>query len=306
MSAMQNLIKKIQEKKTPLIVGIDPIYQQIPPCYGTKAPQRAIKEHVAAIELFCTTIIDVAAHLVPAVKIQIAFFEAFGSLGIGCFERVCQYAKDRELFVIVDCKRGDIASSAAGYCQYYFPPAQQNPAEQINIDAITLNPFMGLDTIEPFVNAAKQKEGALFILTKTSNPGSSLLQNCNVDGERLFEKLATEINTLAELNRCPATGYSLVGNVVGATYPEEARAIRKRCPHSFFLVPGLGSQAGSFSDIKIFLNPDGMGALFNMSRGIIFAFRDFGYQPEYVTIEQHRHCLEKTITQQITKINQNL
>ncbi len=317
MKAVSKLIKEIKSKETCLVVGLDPIYHQIPHCFKTLTSSldrinqaNQTNQVIKTIENFCTTIIDTCAEHVGVIKIQASFFERFGSLGFKCLEQVSKHAYNLGLFVIVDVKRGDIATSAEGYADYYFPSPNDQVSSNnqtprlINADAITLNPFMGMDTIEPFVKAANQAEGMTFILNKTSNKGSDLIQNFkNNSNQKVYELLAEQINLLAQKYKCSKTGYSLVGNVVGATFPEEARIIRKKCPNSFFLVPGIGAQGGDVKSLSNFFNPDGLGAIINSSRGIIFSYSKYGYDVK-ITIKEYQKSVSRAIQEHKTLINQ--
>ncbi len=306
-TAILKLLERIQKLHNPIVVGIDPIWESIPHCFyeeGTPADIKNVgasvtlmKQQVQSIYNFCNEVIDISAPLVPAVKIQIAFFESFGHLGIECFEKICQRAYEKGLFVIADCKRGDISSSAQGYCNYFLA---DNPL--LKVDAITVNPLMGIDTLVPFAQTAFENQKALFILNKTSNPGSGDLQNLKIDKEEVYQKISRMIARLGNDYTCEESGYSIVGNVVGATYPEEAINVRELCPNHFFLIPGMGAQGGKAEDLNKFLDDKQQGILISLSRSLIFAYKNYGQTKEYVTIEQYQTSLKQAITKTLTEI----
>ncbi len=208
-------------------------------------------------------IIDAVHDLVPAVKPQSAFFEVWGHQGIMVLEEVIAYARKRGLLIITDVKRGDVPSTAKHYATAYLD--KDSP---LFSDAITVNPYLGRDSLQPFIHHSQPPiSGGIFILLKTSNSGSGDIQDLNVGEGKLYEYLARLIGREIQVN---AEGYSNIGVVMGATYPESAKHLRRLLPHSFFLVPGLGIQGGDITQIRAYLNSDGKGALFNFSRSIIF------------------------------------
>jgi orotidine-5'-phosphate decarboxylase len=226
-------------------------------------------ETASAVEAFCLALLDRLAGRVAIVKPQVAFFERLGWRGMRVLEAVAAAAGERGLLVLLDAKRGDIGSTARGYAEAYLGSQAALP-----VDAITANPYLGLDTLEPFAKAASETGGGLFVLVKTSNPGSGDLQDRSVDGEPLYERLAESLTALAERMVGPETGWSSLGVVVGATYPEVHRRIREILPRALFLVPGYGAQgAGAREAVAGFVpGPAGRleGGLVNSSRGILF------------------------------------
>ena len=274
---IDRLISKIQEVQNPTVVGLDPTYAMIPEFIKKEMLETYGKTPKAVAEMFLTfnkMILDEVHDLIPAVKPQIAMYEQYGLEGLRAYMETTAYAKEKGLIVIGDIKRGDIASTAAAYAGHiagvsiedaYFDPWQE--------DAVTLNPYMGFDGIEPFITACNTKDRGLFILVKTSNPSGKELQDLLTDGTPIYDKAADLVSQWGELTM-GAKGYSRIGAVVGATCPEQGIELRKRMPHTFFLVPGYGAQGGSGKDLKGFFDQDGVGCIVNSSRGIIAAYKN--------------------------------
>lgn len=258
----------IQEKKSVLCLGLDPHYSFIPSFLKESAtPDQAILK-------FLIPIIDACAEHVACVKPQIAFFEVFGSAGIAAFEKVCMYAKAKGLLVIVDAKRGDIGSTAQAYAHAYL-------GENRPYDALTVNPYMGEDTLLPFVEMAKENKKGIFILVKTSNPGSGDLQDLPVGDELVCEKIAKTVARLGA-GDLDEQNFSSVGAVVGATYPEELSLMRSDMPSQIFLVPGYGAQGANAQDIIPAFYKGEKGAIVSASRSILFAFSDKNDEKNFV------------------------
>ena len=270
------LNKAIEEKGSCICVGLDPRLDQIPSCivdpitkeygYTPEAASKAILE-------FNKGIIDAVHDLVPIVKPQIAFYEQFGFYGYLAFEETCRYAKSKGLLVLADIKRSDIGSTAKAYANYFLGEVDLFGAPQkfIDIDAVTLNPYMGYDSIKPFTDLCKKHGKGAFILVKTSNPSGSDIQDRGVEGDnKVFEMVAQLVESWGA-DEIGESGYSSVGAVVGATYPKEAEKLRELMPEAIFLVPGYGAQGGGASDVAPCFT-DGKGAIVNSSRGIIFAY----------------------------------
>ena len=262
------LIGRIRELGHPLCAGLDPHLQRIPSLFRRGDMQPASPETADAVRDFLLTVIDRLEGRVAVVKPQIAFFEQLGWHGLRALEAVCARAHQRALLVLLDAKRGDIGSTADGYARAYL-----EPGSPLGVDAITLSPYLGLDTLEPFAARAEAHGRGLFVLVKTSNPGSGDIQDQTVGGEALYQRVAASLSELSERLTGPVTGWSSLGAVVGATYPEQAETIRQRLPRSLFLVPGYGAQGGSAADaVRGFVKgPDGLeGGIVNSSRGILF------------------------------------
>ncbi len=221
-----------------------------------------------AVESFLTEVLDRVAERVAIIKPQIAFFEQLGWRGIRVLDGICRRAREQGLMVLLDAKRGDIGSTAEGYASAYLAQDAAMP-----VDALTLNPYLGFDTIEPFAHAASDAGRGLFVLVKTSNPGSGDLQNREVDGEPLFGRVADGLGRFEAALSGSQTPWSALGVVCGATWPDQARRVREALPHALFLVPGYGAQGGSASAaIEGFVaGPKGReGGIVNSSRGILF------------------------------------
>jgi orotidine-5'-phosphate decarboxylase len=283
---INDLIQSIKKKGTPLVVGIDPHIELLPKKfinqfdYDSYPDQRSFYTDI--ILKYNEMLIQEASKLVPAVKFQISFFEQFGDLGYKALRLGVNEAKKNGLIVILDAKRGDIGSTTKGYCNSYFYNKLFREEAYLNIDILTVNPYLGFDTMKPFIDYCNEYNKGIFICLKTSNPGSDDIQGLELkNGQKLYKYLACKIQALIK----PTNEYSSIGVVVGATYPDEARAIRKLLPNSYFLVPGLGSQNGDLNTIDAFLNPDGLGAIFNVSRGI--AYHDIDSQDVQGSIQRN-------------------
>ena len=268
---IDRLIERIETLAAPIVVGLDPTPEMLP---ERLRQGDSLEEISAALAQFNREIINAVYDLVPAVKPQIAMYERYGLPGLAAYTATTEYAKSRGLLVIGDIKRGDIASTAAAYAahiggvqaggQTLFPWQQ---------DAVTLNPYLGTDSVNPFLEVCAASDKGVFLLVKTSNPGSADLQDLPlVSGKLVYEHVADLVSGWGE--RLVGTrGYSKVGAVVGATFPEQGRRLRKQMPHTFFLVPGYGAQGGSGKDLRGFFDADGLGCIVNSSRGIIAAWQ---------------------------------
>jgi orotidine-5'-phosphate decarboxylase len=261
-SFVDRLIQQILAKNSRCAVGLDPRIDQMP----AFARQQ---DACAAITEFHELVLDAIADLVPVVKPQLAFFEQYGVSGIQAFENTVRAAKQRGLLVIADGKRNDISSTAEAYAYAYLSP------DGFDCDAVTVTPYMGRDSMLPFVEAAKRYGKGMFAVLKTSNPGSKDFEDQPLEatGRPLYEKIAAALNELSE-GLIGESGYSSVGAVIGATFPEEGRRLRELMPRAFILVPGYGTQGGSAKAAAECFNDDGRGAIVNSSRGITYAFGD--------------------------------
>ncbi|HTW65594.1 MAG TPA: orotidine-5'-phosphate decarboxylase [Bryobacteraceae bacterium] len=256
------LIEKIRAKDSRAIVGLDPRIDQMPAFLRGNGPY-------AAVTAFHELVIDAVADLVPAVKPQLAFFEQYGVAGMQAFENTVLAAKKRGLLVIADGKRNDISSTAEAYANAYLG------ADAFDCDAITVTPYLGRDSLVPFVEACKKHNKGLFVVLKTSNPGSKDFEDQPLQstGRPLYEKIAGVIEELGA-SSIGESGYSSIGAVIGATFPEEGRRLRELMPKSLILVPGYGAQGGSAKSAAECFHDDGLGAIVNSSRGITYAFGD--------------------------------
>ncbi len=290
---MDRLIDAINATQNPSVVGLDPTRALVPPQVvdsftdeiaqevDDPADRPAAQRAVAYFE-FNRTIIDAIADIVPAVKPQIAMYEALGPAGIDAYTMTCEYAASQGLYVIGDIKRGDIGSTAAAYAAHLtgIDNTDSNTNDPWHEDAITVNPYLGVDGITPFVDAATAADKDMFVLVRTSNPSSSELQELQLNsGEHVYEHVADLVSNWGT-SSIGTHGYSRVGAVVGATHPEQGRELRARMPHTFFLVPGYGAQGGTARDVAGMFDANGSGAIINSSRGIIGAWSKTGKYSE--------------------------
>lgn len=282
MTYIARLHANIRRTGTSALVGLDPRWESLPSDLRERASDTASNVYEAkalAFEEFSKRIVDVVAPLVPAVKPQAAFFEACGPAGCVALERVMRHARDAGLIVIMDAKRGDIGSTAEAYAAAHLAGEDLNAAP-FPADALTINPYLGADTLEPFVTRACEVGAGLYVLVRTSNPGSSSFQDRTEHGAKLFEvvgDLVEALNATGELTE----GYGPVGAVVGATYPAELAELRERMPSTPLLIPGYGSQGGTAADVAAAFRDDGFGGLVNSSRGIIFAYAKGTYAEQF-------------------------
>lgn len=271
MSAyMMRLENRIRSLGTPALVGLDPRWEQLP-AEITKGDASPTPQQAAdGFRTFCSQIIDIVAPVVPAVKPQVAFFEQLGPAGLDALHQIMQHARDKGLMVIADAKRGDIGSTAAGYADAWLDGTSRQAA--FPADALTVNPYLGDDTLDPFVETAVERQAGLYVLVRTSNPGATTFQDRRSDGSTLFEAVADTVQQLNEKHR-GSEQWGPVGAVVGATWPQELADLRARMPNTPFLVPGYGSQGGTAADVAAAFGGDPAGALINSSRAINFAWR---------------------------------
>ncbi len=274
----------VRAKQTPALVGLDPRLDQLPEAIVASAQNRsstADEIAASAFEEFCSRVIDVVAPLVPAVKPQAAFFEQYGPAGCLALQRVIRKARAAGLVVICDAKRGDIGSTAQAYAEAYL--AGESPDGAIwGADALTVNPYLGRDTLEPFIKVASERGAGIYVLVRTSNPGAATFQDRETDGRKLFQHVAAAVENF-NAETLGETGYGIVGAVVGATYPAELTELRQAMPRTPFLVPGYGAQGGGAADVAGGFADDGLGALVNSSRGINFAYRREPYQSQFAS-----------------------
>lgn len=270
------LIAAIRRCRNPVLVGLDPRADSLP--QGLRAARTDDGGEVAeAYRKFCCGVIDVVAPLVPIVKPQAAFFEELGPAGMGALADVIGYARQQGLLVLLDGKRNDIGSTATAYAQGYLGPA---PASPWGADALTVSPYLGDDSLQPFVQVAKQRGAGVFVLVKTSNPGGKLFQDLVADGRPLYQHVAALVESLAAQTLGDG-GYGAVGAVTGATYPQQLPELRTLMPHSWFLVPGYGAQGATARDVAGAFDAHGLGAVVNSSRAIIFAHSRKEYRDRF-------------------------
>ena len=262
---IDRLVQKIRHLQAPIVVGLDPFLAQIPDFLKKNCGPNPTD----FISAFFKEIIDHISDIVPAVKPQIALYEQFGIDGIRCYFDIVSYARKKGLVVIGDIKRGDISSSAEGYSAAHI--GKQNT--EAPADFVTITPYLGGDSVEPFIDDCKLFDRGLFVLVKTSNKGSKDIQDVLLEnGKPLYAHVARLVSDWGK-DTIGEYGYSRVGAVVGATHPEEALFLRKHMPNTFFLVPGYGAQGGSGKDLKDLWTKDTYGLIVNSSRGITGAYK---------------------------------
>jgi orotidine-5'-phosphate decarboxylase len=264
----------IRAKGNALCVGLDPRWESLPAEIRRRHGDDSLSAIAAAYEEFCDRVLEIVAPLVPVVKPQSAFFEACGPEGMAVMQRLLRKARGLGLLTILDAKRNDIASTAAAYADAAFGgvtlAGRVHPVWEA--DALTVNPYLGRDAVEPFLQSARRAQAGVFVLVRTSNPGAGLFQDLVADGRPIYCHVAEAAASWARENvgRC---GLGDVGAVVGATYPAELAALRKLTPDVIFLVPGYGAQGGAAADVAPAFRADGLGAVVNSSRGILFPFK---------------------------------
>ena len=277
---IQKLIEGINRPKAPIVVGLDPMMNYIPEYIQKKAFAEfgeTLEGAAEAVWQYNKGIVDAVYELVPAVKPQIAMYEQFGIEGLKAFEKTVSYCQEKGLVVIGDIKRGDIGSTSEAYAVGHLGKVQvgSHSFSGFHEDFVTVNPYLGSDGVKPFMKICKEEKKGLFILVKTSNPSSGEFQDRLVDGRPLYELVGEQVAAWGE--ELMGDTYSYVGAVVGATYPEMGKTLRKIMPKSFILVPGYGAQGGKGADLVHFFNDDGLGAIVNSSRGIIAASKQEKY-----------------------------
>lgn len=277
---VSKLIEKIQKTKAPICVGLDPMLSYIPEHVTKKAFAEfgeTLEGAAEAIWQFNKEIVDTTCDLIPSVKPQIAMYEQFGLPGLAAYDKTVKYCQEKGLIVIGDVKRGDIGSTSAAYATGHLGTVQvgSQTLSGFNTEYITVNPYLGTDGVKPFVDVCNQCDRGIFVLVKTSNPSSGEFQDRLIDGRPLYELVAEKVVEWGDASMDGA--YSNVGAVVGATYPEMSKVLRKLMPRTYFLVPGYGAQGGTAEDLKYCFNEDGLGAVVNSSRGIIAAYKKDAY-----------------------------
>lgn len=283
---INKLIHNIKKTGAPIVVGLDPMLKYVPEHLKKQAFAEygeTMQGAAEAIWSFNKEIIDNICDLIPAVKPQIAMYEQFGIEGLTVYKRTVEYCKEKDLVVIGDIKRGDIGSTSEAYAIGHLGKVQVGSSfcRGFDEDFVTVNPYLGSDGVKPFINICKEEKKGIFVLVKTSNPSSGEFQDrivkdeSNAGDRPLYEIVGEKV---AEWGAdCMGDGYSYVGAVVGATYPEQGRILRKIMPKAFILVPGYGAQGGKGADLVHFFNEDGLGAIVNSSRGIIAAYQQEEY-----------------------------
>ena len=277
---IEKLVERIKKLEAPIVVGLDPTLNFVPGFLLDKAVNEkgeTLEAAADAIFEFNKKIVDAVYDLIPAVKPQIAMYEQFGIPGLMAYKQTVDYCHEKGLLVIGDAKRGDIGSTSTAYAIGHIGKVKIGSTEiaPIDTDFLTINPYMGSDSVVPFVEECKKNDKGLFILVKTSNPSSGEFQDQKVGKKAVYELVGKKVDEWgAELVK---NGYSDVGAVVGATYPEMGEVLREIMPKAYILVPGYGAQGGTAAELKPFFNKDGLGAIVNSSRGIIAAYKQEKY-----------------------------
>lgn len=304
MNFADKLTNRINKLNNPTVVGLDPRLEQIPQFIKNEVIKKFDKTTQAAAEaiiIFNQNIIDAIADLVPAIKPQIAFYECYGHEGLRAYEKTVHYAQKKGLLVIGDAKRNDIGSTAKAYAEGHLGVVDVfgTPTSNINADAMTVTPFFGTDGIEAFTKICQEHNKGIFIMVRSSNPSADEIQGQTLGDHMMDEHIATLVEGWGR-DLIGDNGFSSVGAVVGATYPEEARTLRNLMPNQIFLVPGYGAQGGGAEDVKPCFHENGSGAIVNSSRGIIFAYQK-NNQPEEAFADAAREAA-LIMKEDITKI----
>lgn len=283
---IDQLVSAVKAKKNPVLVGLDPRLNQLPSEIRNAFPVDTLEGQAAAFEAFCRGVIDTVAPMVPVVKPQAAFFEELGPAGMAALARIIRYAQKKGLLVILDGKRNDIGSTAQAYARGMLGRG----TSPWNADALTVSPYLGDDSLTPFVDVAVERNAGIFVLVKTSNPGGAMLQDLKIEsGETIYRRVAAFVEKLA-VETVTASGYGAVGAVVGATWPAQLEELRQAMPHTWFLVPGFGSQGGTAADVAAAFDENGLGAVVNNSRGILFAYQKTPYADRFGESQWQAAC----------------
>ena len=277
---INKLVAEIKKKDAPVVVGLDPMLGYVPEHLTKKAFEEfgeTLEAAAEAIWQYNKGIVDAVYDLIPAVKPQIAMYEQFGIPGMMAFKKTVDYCKEKGLVVIGDIKRGDIGSTSTAYAVGHLGKVTVGSRQYYGFDEdfVTVNPYLGSDGVNPFIDICKEEKKGIFVLVKTSNPSSGEFQDRLIDGRPLYELVGEKVAEWG--SQCMGDDYSYVGCVVGATYPEMGKILRKIMPKTYILVPGYGAQGGKASDLAPYFNKDGLGAIVNSSRGIICAYKQEKY-----------------------------
>ena len=281
-NAIDRLINKIKETDNPTVIGIDPKYDMLPECIKNKYG-KTLEDISKAILEFNKELIDSTYDIIPAVKVNIAFYEMYGIEGMKVFEETCKYAKEKGMIVIADIKRGDIGSTAQSYSNAFLGKTKIGEKEEsiFDVDFVTVNPYMGTDCVKPFIDDCKKYDKGIFVLVKTSNPSSGELQDKKIEGgEKIYIEVAKLVEQWGE-DLIGESGYSSVSAVVGATYPNQLKEIREIAPHTYFLIPGYGAQGGKAEDIALGFDKNGLGGIVNASRSLMYAYKSEKWKDKF-------------------------
>jgi orotidine-5'-phosphate decarboxylase len=296
---MDRLVDAVQAKKTPLVVGLDPVYSRLPAAIKSHKAMNDPDDAEAAVDAifdFSTQFLRIVADLVPAVKINIAFFERYLSEGIEMYYSLVSEAEELGLEIIGDVKRGDVGHTAELYAQAHLENPELIGLEDVLCpDAITVNGFAGAECIEPFAKKASEQGKGIFVWVRATNPGADVIQNfADAEGTMMYEKLAEVVAEIAGKEEyIGKSGYSNVGMVLGGTDPQAGEILRQRYPHIWFLVPGYGPQGATAEDCMKFIKPDGTGAIINASRSVIYAYEKPAYKEQFG--DDWKKCIEQAV-----------
>lgn len=304
---INQLTNKIKKCNAPIVVGLDPMLDYVPEHLKKKAYSEfgeTLEGAAEAIWQFNKGILDSVSDLIPAVKPQIAMYEQFGIEGLKAFKKTVDYSKEKGLIVIGDIKRGDIGSTSEAYAIGHLSKVKvgSNSYAGFDEDFVTVNPYLGSDGVKPFIDICKQENKGLFILVKTSNKSSGEFQDQLINGRPLYELVGEQVDKWGREHM--GDQYSYIGAVVGATYPEMGKVLRKLMPKTYILVPGYGAQGGKAEDLVHYFNEDGLGAIVNSSRGIIAAYKQQAY--EKFGEEHFAEASRQAVVDMITDIDQAL
>ena len=284
---MDSLIEKIKEKQSPIVMGIDPKYEFIPKHIREKYENNLEGFSKAAVE-FGKGLIDSVYDIIPAIKPQLAYFEAMGPEGLVAYQEIIEYAKSKGLIIISDAKRGDIGTTSKAYSNAFLGKTDLEDKDEsiYDSDFVTVNPYMGSDSVNPFIEDCEKYNKGVFVLIKTSNKSSGELQDLKLEnGKTVYEHVTGLVNNWGK-DLIGENGYSSVAAVVGATYPEQLREIREMAPNTFFLIPGYGAQGGKAEDIALAFDKNGLGGIINASRSLMCAYKSDRWKEKY-TEEQY-------------------
>ena len=286
INAMDNLIEKIKETNNPTVIGIDTKYDMVPEYIRSKYDDNLEGVSNAILE-FNKRLIDATYDIIPAVKVNVAFYEMYGLNGMKVFEETCKYAKEKKMIVMADIKRGDIGNTAKAYSNAFLGRTVIGDREEAiyDVDFVTLSPYMGTDSIKPFVEDCMKYGKGAFVIVKTSNPSSGELQDLKLEsGEEVYTKVIKLVEEWGK-DLIGKYGYSSISAVVGATYPKQLEDLRKIAPHTFFLIPGYGAQGGKAEDIALGFDKNGIGGIVNSSRGLMCAYKSDRWKDEFTEEE---------------------
>ena len=304
---INKLVEQIQKKNAPVVVGLDPMLSYVPEQITKAAFEEygeTLEGAAEAIWQFNKGIVDTTHDLIPAVKPQIAMYEQFGIPGLVAFKKTVDYCKEKGLVVIGDIKRGDIGSTSTAYAVGHLGKVAVGSKEYYGFDEdfVTVNPYLGSDGVNPFIDVCKEEKKGIFVLVKTSNPSSGEFQDQLLNGRPLYELVGEKVNEWG--SQCMGDSYSYVGCVVGATYPEMGKILRKTMPKAYILVPGYGAQGGTADQLAPYFNEDGLGAIVNSSRGIICAYKQDAYSK--FGAENYADASRQAVVDMIADINDAL